>query len=827
MEREESRSSSSSSSSSINPPPATTTAPNPTKRTRTMTDDEKREAVRKVVVTWNVPTSMQDKWIDNLLYMVRIVQKSNPPDKQRAMHSIVLGAVNDFFTTIQENIPKGLLGDLALCSNAILEALDLAVGHEKTEQLSYVVGNNDIANKAFGAEFTPYGGEKAFLDHLAAQKLAYANGPSMYHPFFSVIQSSGYGKSRLMKHLQEQSPPNVIVLYLSFAAGGAVPARNVAIEDLAYGTRKIAEKAFVQLFEEALKTRDLNRFTLKAMPSNGTPTKKSAKETKEVLFVLDEVAQLLSIRTKYDDVDYFRCLFAATTTHKEYHPASFFVLLSTFASVTRRMIPGSAMDPSSKRVGGFRRQFHASLAPFLLHHAIALRNDAETILQASVTECHTPQFLLGMGRPMWHAFLSAPGSEPHVLVDFAMQKLLLSKMPPAPSDLSQEQMLALLSCRVCLTISPVSRFAPAMVASHMATAVIVSTRGDEVVVSYPSEPILALASRRYTRSAPHRDTFPREAFHRLKQYFISGAVAKGHRGEVIVRFLNLMAMDKCMADAATPSYCVQEVQLKVFLAQFDRDNASLSEHLKAQESTTSVVLNPRQTEMLEGLGLLPTSTEAEVAGERFPFELLEKGTVCFTHFIHLESDAEITPDLLRLAYRRTAALVVNAGRRGIDWIIPVKVGDDAFVGLAGQDKNRMRDTLDALTDLSEEASHHKVTTDYFLTRAEMQLFVDRGWPLQWPAILFAVGTDELGAGLAEQTTRRLRRKKGRVFKVTFPCMVLTGLGYTNFMDTEADKALRALREITIPAPLDYTLSVPLTYGVPDVDPKPSAEAMEM
>jgi hypothetical protein len=158
----------------------------------------------------------------------------------------------------------------------------------------------------------------------------------------------------------------------------------------------------------------------------------------------------------------------------------------------------------------------------------------------------------------------------------------------------------------------------------------------------------------------------------------------------------------------------------------------------------------------------------------------------------------------------------------------VKVGDDDFVGLVGQDKNRMHDSLDARhTDLSEEAGHHKVTTSYFLTSKERDLFTQLHWPLQWPVILFSVGTEEKGAALAKHTTRKLHRESAMA-EVSCPCIVLTGLGYTKLMDTEADKALGALREIIIEAPPEYRKSVPLTYDrVPDLDQKLQAEEMDV
>ena len=447
-------------------------------------------------------------------------------------------------------------------------------------------------------------------------------------------------------------------------------------------------------------------------------------------------------------------------------------------------------------------------------HAIAVRNSQTEILSKEVTVCHSPKKLLVMGRPMWHALLNTPSSPKSIsaeerLLGFALAKLLQESPPPSHYQLTSQQMLALLACRACLTISPVSRFAPAMVASHMATAVSISTARDEVVVAYPSEPILALASRSYARKQ-NKEAFLQRLVVQLKEYFASGAVAKGHRGEVIVRLLNLLAIDECMS--TLPDCHVDEICLGNFLAQFDREGADLSMHLKGANG--NIQLTEKQRKMLKREGILETAKTDGVEG--FPLALLENGKVCFTHFIYLSDDAMITPDLLRYAYRRTAAIVVNAGRRGIDWIIPVRVGDDEFVGLSGQDKNRMRDTLAALSALSNDTTHHKVSAAYFLNPGERKMFEDIGWSLRWPAILFSIGAEEAGAALAEQATRmRLRGNDvgDTEDKFQFPCIVLTSLGYSKLMDNATDTALRQLRDFVIEVPSVYKGKVPLTYGV--------------
>lgn len=80
--------------------------------------------------------------------------------------------------------------------------------------------------------------------------------------------------------------------------------------------------------------------------------------------------------------------------------------------------------------------------------------------------------------------------------------------------------------------------------------------------------------------------------------------------------------------------------------------------------------------------------------------------------------------------------------------------------MVGQDKNRMRYNLTSLSALSKETTHHKVSADYFLDATERERFRKIGWSIKWPAILFSIGTDEVGAALAEQATRMRIRGTG-------------------------------------------------------------------
>ena len=76
----------------------------------------------------------------------------------------------------------------------------------------------------------------------------------------------------------------------------------------------------------------------------------------------------------------------------------------------------------------------------------------------------------------------------------------------------------------------------------------------------------------------------------------------------------------------------------------------------------------------------------------------------------------------------------------------------------------------------------------------------------------------MGAALAKQATRKRLRRDGEIDEVKFPCIVLTSLSYDKLMGSESNVALQKLRDYVIEAPSIYKEKVPLTYGMPAVDP---------
>ena len=170
------------------------------------------------------------------------------------------------------------------------------------------------------------------------------------------------------------------------------------------------------------------------------------------------------------------------------------------------------------------------------------------------------------------------------------------------------------------------------------------------------------------------------------QFLVHGAVLKGHGGEVIIRFLSLWAIDKAMGQKKKWTLYhgrLFKVNLLNFLAQFSREGAKVQlEQLLNKQPHED---RENAEAVLEKLGLW-TDCIAEIYSDSSARDLTDKefsnkvmeSKVCFTHVVHLSRDVDfkmgtITYNLLKYAYRRSSAVIVEEGMRGID------LGDSALV----------------------------------------------------------------------------------------------------------------------------------------------------
>jgi hypothetical protein len=167
---------------------------------------------------------------------------------------------------------------------------------------------------------------------------------------------------------------------------------------------------------------------------------------------------------------------------------------------------------------------------------------------------------LKFGRAGWYSLYSAKSALPKVkvfnianLLNVAKSKLLggidepvLTLLSELPSDKTKSigseprlRLLAVLACRLALTVGPFSTEARELVSSHL--AILLSTDSDRhfLKIYYPSEPILAEASAGITA-----DIGWAPALQALYYYLQNGIVNMAYRGELLSKVLCLMAMDR-------------------------------------------------------------------------------------------------------------------------------------------------------------------------------------------------------------------------------------------------------------------------------------------
>ena len=104
--------------------------------------------------------------------------------------------------------------------------------------------------------------------------------------------------------------------------------------------------------------------------------------------------------------------------------------------------------------------------------------------------------------------------------------------------------------------------------------------------------------------------------------------------------------------------------------------------------------------------------------------------------------------------------------------------------------------------------------NYFLTREEQASFLQAGVSRDkhWPALLFRVGMDKVGATAANSVTLRRLRATRDTETIDFPCLVLTGLDYLRLMNEEENEALKATREAELGVDDRKQTDVPITFG---------------
>jgi hypothetical protein len=212
----------------------------------------------------------------------------------------------------------------------------------------------------------------------------------------------------------------------------------------------------------------------------------------------------------------------------------------------------------------------------------------------------------------------------------------------------------------------------------------------------------------------HNPNFRLSSYEALLSSISYGAVKKGHRGEILAQILLLRAFQaETLCSYEFDPNMLLPISLKSFLKQFSRSNASIPDqyfNLFTSSSDVHVFEGKNSAEKLVLERYFESEFELEDEEYLIPEVDVMQGQVFFTHFVYLSSTdrAQISHDTLKYCFKRTAAIVMESGRAGIDIVIPIHLSNEKFIGLLIQAKNRIRDSLDQIVALSNPETHYKL-----------------------------------------------------------------------------------------------------------------------
>lgn len=213
-------------------------------------------------------------------------------------------------------------------------------------------------------------------------------------PFFAVIQSSGYGKSRLISQILAGKHEDYGAIYWSFASKRAYRPKNVTIVEERFKARRreALEMALLNAIGVAVKNvlagnqnhshTFISPLTAATTTSKPPAMQKQPNGGKKIIFIIDEASELLRKFTS-DGVSYYRAL---RTTFKKFGSEEdwlFFVVMATFSSITC-LAPGLAMDPSFKPYSGYDDENQKPLDSFILGSSFRVNNDRDALLKRAV-----------------------------------------------------------------------------------------------------------------------------------------------------------------------------------------------------------------------------------------------------------------------------------------------------------------------------------------------------------------------------------------------------------------------------------------------------------
>ena len=404
-----------------------------------------------------------------------------------------------------------------------------------------------------------------------------------FSPYMTIFQSSGFGKTRLIKELMDKHqatlgrvvyaclrdnestgfPPASTSVRQFFENLASLPDGEVA-DRLTFFLKKVYLKAWDPKVENSWEIfvddsfwktwlGDTTKFEFSSNELDKLQTLQDCQYSEQsawVTIALDEARLLLSLFSSSKTTSVFRIVRQTLSNIK----IPIFLLLLDTASTLSNFSPSTKADSSARKATG-----HLLFEPFFrlsTWDALAFKKLV-----------HTLDFF-HLGRPLWKAL---PDQTPREIQLFACFKLLggLSVFDLVAPDRKLHVSLATLGARLGGLTPLRFSLASELVAGYMATCVYVAPDRESITATYPSEPALASGA-----ALAMKDTEVLVSMLKyLRDAMQNGEVNAGYRGELVGRLLLLLCYDCCCQEMSDP---LPMVPLQKFLEKLGIDSKQFS-----------------------------------------------------------------------------------------------------------------------------------------------------------------------------------------------------------------------------------------------------------
>ena len=401
------------------------------------------------------------------------------------------------------------------------------------------------AEVAFQADYRDPDENLSYIKQTLDKYCRYWNKALWYSPYCSIVQSSGYGKSKTVLELAKR---RVFVIYCSLMDpnAGGYPPRSAHVDKFSLhrcsedGYQRYVVACLRLITDKEVTSEDWSKYqywdqgttflkdleeeynkVLEECPTVSKTMKElEGMRTKggglQFLFVFDEARKLLEHDSgRFSSFYYLR----KTFRHFDDGAGVFCVLMDT-ASIITNFTPQKSQDPSLKTVKEEGLKLFDPIYVLAVTDVFSKKNDEAQTWD----DLNRPEVYLKYGRPLWGSRL-LEGKDVEKVVTLAEVKLLADARPN-----SEVATLSVLGPLVCLDVCPGTYLNSRLVSNHMRICVHVSERRDVIYSSTGMEPILAEAALILLQSG---DTV--HHLSKLHACLRAGWVEGGFRGELVAR----------------------------------------------------------------------------------------------------------------------------------------------------------------------------------------------------------------------------------------------------------------------------------------------------